>query len=281
MSVPVRISEAARRVGVSAAALRAWERRYGLGVGRTAANYRLYAPDDLELLGRVKALVDSGVAPSQAVEAVRLKRPGEPDHPALRSVGGSECFECAACLRTGSAEEMARSSCPGSPGGQSVEELRDREVEALRAQVTALEEGGRDRPVVCALVAAFDDRGRVLLGLKATGTLAGTWVVPGGKVERGERLREAAVREFAEECGVRLHPDTLVPAGAFEHLSPETHKICHLFAVEALFAHPRAGSDLKALEWLPLVEALERVRHPPTREMVAAADRAVRGSDHG
>jgi len=63
----IRIGELARRAGVPAATLRAWERRYGVpSPGRGESGYRLYGPGDEAVLRRMKALIDEGVAPAQA-----------------------------------------------------------------------------------------------------------------------------------------------------------------------------------------------------------------------
>jgi DNA-binding transcriptional MerR regulator len=59
-----RISEAARRVGVSASALRQWERQGLVRPMRTTSGYRLYTDDDLARLDRVQRLrQDDGVNP--------------------------------------------------------------------------------------------------------------------------------------------------------------------------------------------------------------------------
>ena len=51
----LRIGELAKRTGVSADALRAWERRYGLvRPERSEGGFRLYSPEDEE---RVQAMV--------------------------------------------------------------------------------------------------------------------------------------------------------------------------------------------------------------------------------
>lgn len=62
--------------------------------------------------------------------------------------------------------------------------------------------GQRQFPLstVGALVA--NDRGQVLI-VKTT-KWRGTWGVPGGKVEWGETLEEALIREFQEEVGLEL-----------------------------------------------------------------------------
>jgi 8-oxo-dGTP diphosphatase len=53
--------------------------------------------------------------------------------------------------------------------------------------------------------AAVLERGRVLAARRAhPPALAGLWELPGGKVEPGESLERAAVREIQEELGCRI-----------------------------------------------------------------------------
>ncbi len=59
-----------------------------------------------------------------------------------------------------------------------------------------------------------DESGRVLLGRRdGTGYMNGLWGLPGGRVERGEALMTAAVREVREELGLRVETDSLRPLG--------------------------------------------------------------------
>jgi len=57
-------------------------------------------------------------------------------------------------------------------------------------------------PVVAVGVILFDGD-RVLLVRRAHPPAAGRWSVPGGRVELGESLEEAAARELLEETGLR------------------------------------------------------------------------------
>lgn len=66
-----RIQSVAEMTGVSAATLRAWERRYGVpSPRRTSSAYRLYSDRDVELIRRVRELCESGMAPSDAAKSV-------------------------------------------------------------------------------------------------------------------------------------------------------------------------------------------------------------------
>jgi len=83
---PFRIHVAAELSGVSPATLRAWERRYGVPVPRrTASAYRLYTPEDVAQIKRMRQMVEEGIAPSEAARSVlgssRDAAPGEPPAP--------------------------------------------------------------------------------------------------------------------------------------------------------------------------------------------------------
>lgn len=67
-----RISRAAKLAGVSTAVIRAWEKRYGLlAPTRTAAGYRVYSPEDVEVLRGAAALVAAGHSIGEAARRPR------------------------------------------------------------------------------------------------------------------------------------------------------------------------------------------------------------------
>ena len=80
---------------------------------------------------------------------------------------------------------------------------------ALRAvlEVAALF-GGRYRRTEGAHVLVTDDVGRVLV--VRTTYLGPGWMLPGGRVERGETPHAAAAREVLEETGMRVRVDRLL-----------------------------------------------------------------------
>lgn len=57
------------------------------------------------------------------------------------------------------------------------------------------------RPVLAVSTAIFRD-GKVLLARRGAKPSIGLWTLPGGRVEPGETLSEAAAREVMEEVGV-------------------------------------------------------------------------------
>ena len=73
MSEPLyRIQAVSKATGVPAATLRAWERRYGFpSPARTESSYRLYSEENIELIKKLKALCNQGMAPSEAVKILK------------------------------------------------------------------------------------------------------------------------------------------------------------------------------------------------------------------
>ena len=111
------------------------------------------------------------------------------------------------------------------------------------------------RPEVCVGAIALHD-GRLLLVRRGTGPAAGEWSVPGGRVEAGETLAEAVVRELAEETGVEGVCDRMV--GWVERIGADYHYVILDFAVTVLEPGAlRAGSDAAEAEWV----AMEEVPH--------------------
>ena len=67
-------------------------------------------------------------------------------------------------------------------------------------------------PLLVVAVALVDGEGRILLQRRRIGAEhGGLWEFPGGKVEAGESLESAALRELDEELGITLDRGSLKP----------------------------------------------------------------------
>lgn len=93
-----RIGELARRVGVSAGALRAWERRYSLlEPRRTAGGYRLYSLDDERRVAEMLRLRGAGLATAEAARLARgIPHTGGQAGPDARVAGRAVSLEAGA-----------------------------------------------------------------------------------------------------------------------------------------------------------------------------------------
>jgi len=86
--------------------------------------------------------------------------------------------------------------------------------------VTPATEDADDRPrVPCAGAVVRDTAGRLLLIRRGHEPSRGLWSLPGGRVEPGETLEQAVVREVHEETGLEVRVgapvgSVLIPAGA-------------------------------------------------------------------
>jgi 8-oxo-dGTP diphosphatase len=123
---------------------------------------------------------------------------------------------------------------------------------------------------VAADVAAFayvDGQLRVLLVRRRAEPFAGRWALPGGKLEAGETLEQAALRELEEETGlVDVYLEQLATFSAIDR-DPRGRVIscCYLALVNAARATPVLGGDAGEAEWRPLEPLLAAMGSPDGR----------------
>lgn len=105
-------------------------------------------------------------------------------------------------------------------------------------------------PELCAgAVVVYDER--LLLVRRGHGPAAGEWSVPGGRVQAGETMAEAVVREVLEETGVEVVCDELV--GWVERFGDDHHFVIFDFRARVLDPRePVAGDDAAEAAWVPL-----------------------------
>jgi 8-oxo-dGTP diphosphatase len=87
------------------------------------------------------------------------------------------------------------------------------------------------------------------------------WVLPKGKLRPNEKPIAAARREVMEEtgCEVRVHEFL----GVISHPGGSGPKITHFWRMQAVDHSPgRVMSDIRAIEWLPLSAAIDRLSLP-------------------
>jgi 8-oxo-dGTP diphosphatase len=109
------------------------------------------------------------------------------------------------------------------------------------------------RAEVCVGAVAIDDD-QILMVRRGRGVAQGQWSVPGGRVEFGESLAQAVVREVFEETGLEVVAERFL--GWVERISDEFHYVIHDFLVTVLddFPVPTAGDDAAEAMWIPLHE---------------------------
>lgn len=142
-----------------------------------------------------------------------------------------------------------------------------------------------DRPFLAASVAVIRD-GQVLLAARANPPAARVFSLPGGVVEAGETLAEAALRELHEEVGITaailgfIAPVEVIerdPAGRVRR-----HFVVFAHAARWISGEPRIGPEALALRWVteaelgPLADELGFATTPGLIPILAAAFRLAK-----
>jgi ADP-ribose pyrophosphatase len=114
-----------------------------------------------------------------------------------------------------------------------------------------------DRPRVAVGAVVFHRR-RVLLVRRKNPPAAEEWAIPGGSVELGETLQDAAEREIREETGIRIKAHE--PVYTFDHVDRDAAgRIRYHYVIVDLFAdylggEPVAGDDAVEVRWVSAEE---------------------------
>jgi 8-oxo-dGTP diphosphatase len=127
-------------------------------------------------------------------------------------------------------------------------------LEIAKVQLSQGEKVTGAKPAVSvAVVDERDGRGRVLLVLRANAPARGLYAFPGGRVEAGESLEAAALRELNEETGlIGANP---VPLASFD-----------------LKTHDAAG---RLTNWFELTVFSARLRDDSPLQPIASDDAAA------
>ena len=117
--------------------------------------------------------------------------------------------------------------------------------------------------------------GRALLAQRSRQPLRGLWSLPGGHIEWGETLHQAALRELAEETAVEADIRMLLdsvdviqrdPAGAVQY-----HYVLTTFGALWRAGEARAGSDAAAVCWAASDELDDLPMTPGTDQLIRRA----------
>ncbi len=135
-----------------------------------------------------------------------------------------------------------------------------------------------ERPQLAVSAAIFRD-GRVLVVRRAQQPSAGSWTLPGGRVELGETLVAAVTREVAEETALSIRVKGL--AGYREVILDEEvegrgrHFVILPFAAEWVSGEVKLNEELGDFGWRTPSEVADLPTTPGLLEILREAERLI------
>ncbi len=130
-----------------------------------------------------------------------------------------------------------------------------------------------DSPIVGVGAIVFEED-RVLLAKRAQDPGKGTWTLPGGALELGERLEEAVKREILEEASIGIKVCGLVKL--VDRIVREGERVRYHYVIADFWGYPvsgrlEAGSDVSDVRYVSLGEVHGLGLHPEVVETILLA----------
>ena len=130
-------------------------------------------------------------------------------------------------------------------------------------------------PAATALVLNRDNQ--LLLGRRAVEPAKGAWCLPGGFIEMGETMEQAALRELKEETG--LEGKVLSFVGCFYQASRFYGGVIIFgYRVEAVSGQARAGDDMQTLETFDL-DSIPEVAFESHQKLIEELKKQIRNKE--
>jgi 8-oxo-dGTP diphosphatase len=106
------------------------------------------------------------------------------------------------------------------------------------------------QPALAADCVVFDKAGRLLLIRRKNPPFQGQYALPGGFVDYGERMEDAALRELREETGIEGRIVRLIGVYSRPDRDPRGHCVSAVYLVDGGGRQPVAGDDAAAAEYV-------------------------------
>ena len=128
-----------------------------------------------------------------------------------------------------------------------------------------------DKPRVAVGAVVFNKQ-RVLLVRRGQPPSQGLWAIPGGSVEIGETLQEAAEREILEETGITIR--AAEPVYTFDAIERDAtgkvrfHYVIIDLGADYISGDPAAGDDALEARWVTAQEINDLSVSAPTLKLL-------------
>ncbi|MCK5737769.1 NUDIX hydrolase [bacterium] len=119
-----------------------------------------------------------------------------------------------------------------------------------------------------AVAVVVQNKRKILLIRRGRPPKKNSWAIPGGLVELGESIRDAAIREVREECGLEIKLDGILDVVDFIEKDPngtiKYHYVITDFAASYVSGVIVAGDDAAEAAWV----TADKLIHYPIPEII-------------
>jgi 8-oxo-dGTP diphosphatase len=133
------------------------------------------------------------------------------------------------------------------------------------------------KPVVAVGAVIWNERGEIVLIRRGQEPRLGEWSIPGGRLEWGESVREAILREVREETGLEVEIVGLIDVVDSVTRDSSGEVVRHYVLIDFLVRHVSgtlsAGSDAAEAHWVAYAALDEYVLWSETRRIIDTAAR--------
>lgn len=107
---------------------------------------------------------------------------------------------------------------------------------------------------ICVGAVIRDGAGRLLMIRRGHPPSEGSWSIPGGRVEPGESLEDAVLREVTEETGLTVEVGPVAGRANIPGAGSSTYDVTDFFCTAADGAAATAGDDAAEVRWVTRAE---------------------------
>jgi len=100
----------------------------------------------------------------------------------------------------------------------------------------------------------------LLLVLRKKDPFKGSLAIPGGFVNEGERVEDAARREMLEETNLNIELVDILGVYSAPNRDPRGHVVSIVFIAKIISGNVTAGDDADSFEWLSIADMIKNRR---------------------
>lgn len=125
----------------------------------------------------------------------------------------------------------------------------------------------------------LNSKNEVLIALRPPHVVQpGVWEFPGGKVEEGETLENALIREFKEEIGIQITRIEFFLEIKKEFIEKNILLILHTFRIDEFIGEPR-GCENQTIRWVS-IDTLKNYAFPEANSEIVDALRTMKNKNY-